>query len=206
MEVYAYPAGIYQANCYIVNAGLGEGFVVDPGGDCDGILKIIKDKKISVKFIILTHGHFDHIGAVKCLKERLHIPVYMNKKDAYMVNSKNSGVPFFKEGIEQFEIDGFLSDNDKLKVGEKEITIYETPGHTPGGISIFVGNAVFTGDTLFCGSVGRSDFAGGSYEAIMRSIKEKIMILPDYTIVYPGHGPSTTIGEQKESNPFLQFE
>lgn len=203
MDVYKFPAGVYQANCYIVNAGCGEGFVVDPGGDCNGISRIIADKKIAVKFIILTHGHFDHIGAVKCLKEKLNIPVYMNSKDAYLVNGKSSDMSFLQGGVEPFEADRFLSDGDTLKVGGKSIMIYETPGHTPGGICAVIEDIAFTGDTLFSGSIGRTDFPGGSYDAIISSIKEKLMLLPDDTLVYPGHGPSTTIGEQRENNPFL---
>lgn len=206
MDVYKFPAGVYQANCYIVDTGLGEGFVVDPGGNCGGILKIINDKKVNVKFIILTHGHFDHVGAVKCMKEKLNIPVYMSKKDAYLVDGENLKPSSMQYGIEPFEAERFLSDGDSLQAGGKSITVYETPGHTPGGISIVIENIVFTGDTLFSGSIGRTDFPNGSYDSIIRSIKEKLMILPDDTLVYPGHGPSTTIGEQRENNPFLQFD
>lgn len=204
MKVIQHPAGIYQANCYIAYNSAKDGFVLDPGGDCEGILKIINDNRINVKFIILTHGHFDHIGAVSCLRKSLNVPVYMNSNDAYLMNGKDSGMlSSLQNNVEPFEIDRFLSDGDVLQLGDETLKIYETPGHTPGGISIKTGNAIFTGDTLFSGSIGRCDLPGGSSEAIIKSIKEKIMPLPDATIVYPGHGPSTTIGEQREINPYV---
>jgi Zn-dependent hydrolases, including glyoxylases len=205
MKVIRFPAGVYQANCYIVyNEITNEGFIIDPGGDSGEILSLIKNNKISIKFIILTHGHFDHIGGVKELKQELGAHVYIHQGDSTLISDKSSPLKPFAADTDVFEADKYVKDEDTFYFGNESIIIYETPGHTPGGISIKSGDSVFTGDTLFNGSIGRTDFPGGSFAQLIRSIKEKLLVLPDDTTVYPGHGPETNIGSERVYNPFLQ--
>jgi len=167
-----------------------EGFIIDPGGDAEKLLHIIRQEGLDIRFIILTHGHFDHTGAVNPIKEALGIPLYMNKNDLYIL----------PKGIKP---DAYLEDGDTRVFGKEQLLIMETPGHTPGSISIKVGDCIFTGDTLFQESVGRTDLPGGSHNTLIKSITEKLTSLPDNTKVYPGHGPSSTIGWEKNHNPFL---
>lgn len=203
MKFIAKPAGVYQANCYIVyDEKTMKGFIIDPGGDEEDILNILRNNGITAEFIILTHGHFDHTGAVNKLKRGLNIPVYMNEKDLCFV-SGDSNIKRLPPYSENIAIDKLISDGDSLEYGNETLKIIETPGHTMGSISIFTCGCLFTGDTLFAGSVGRTDLVGGSQVALEKSIKSKLMVFPDETRVYPGHGPSTTIGCQKIENPYI---
>lgn len=204
MKVDRIPAGVYQANCYIVyNEDNKEGFIIDPGGDAEDILCSIRRKGVKARFIILTHGHFDHIGAVNEIKNELSIPVYINENDNDLITGKISIFKGMSPAAQKIHADRFVKDGDVISVGGQNIIILDTPGHTRGGISIVINDTVFTGDTLFSGSVGRSDFPGGSHDVLIESIKTKLLALPEETIVYPGHGPSTTIGREKKYNPFL---
>lgn len=204
MKIISLPIGAYQANCYIVyDDNTKEGFIIDPGDEGPRILDIIDKEKLNIKFIILTHGHFDHIGAVNKIKETLNIPVYMNEKDSNMIKSGNQKLGMFYPEFESFDADGFIKDGDTISCGDNTLKIIETPGHTPGGICIKINEYLFTGDTLFSGSIGRYDFEGGSFEDIINSIKNKLFTLPDNTIVCPGHGQGTKIGIEKEINPFF---
>lgn len=203
MEILCYPAGIYDANCYIVyDEASKEGFVIDPGGDAEGIFDAISSRGIKVKFILLTHGHFDHTGGVNELKSKLNVPAYISEKDKYLISGEHS-LDYILLHSDKVEIDGFIKDGDILHFGGEELEIIETPGHTPGGVTVKVKDALFTGDTLFAGSVGRSDLPGGSHEMLIQSIKDKLVDFPDDTVVYPGHGPSSTMGREKAYNPFL---
>lgn len=206
MKIIRIPAGIYAANCYIVfDESTSNGIVVDPGGDVDDILASITENDIEVKHIILTHGHGDHIGGVVGLKEALGASVMIHEldKDMLIDGTKNLSTVMAMGSIE-IEPDRLLKDGDVLNVGDLNIEIIHTPGHTLGGICIKIGDNLITGDTLFAGSIGRTDLLGGDYNTIIKSIKDKLMIYPDDTKVYPGHGLSSTIGKEKISNPFVR--
>lgn len=193
------PAGVYAANCYILmDETTKESAVIDPGGDEDDIINEIQRLGAKVNIILLTHGHADHTGAVDKLKEKYKVPVALNNKDKEMMLNYE-----FIYGSIDSEIEKNIKDGDKFTVGNLEINCVETPGHTPGGVSFIVGNSVFTGDTLFQGSIGRTDFKGGDFDAIIKSIKTKLLTLPENTVVYPGHGPQTTIKYEMVNNPFL---
>ncbi len=207
MKVIRIPAGVYAANCYLVySENTKEAIVIDPGGDDDDIIARIKELGLDVKYIILTHGHGDHIAGVKGIKEYTNAPVAIHRDDEYML--KDGAINFSSSmamGTVELNADILLEDGDILNFGDLEAEIIHTPGHTPGGISIKIGDSLFTGDTLFAGSIGRTDFPKGSYEAIMDSINNRLMKYPDETIVYPGHGPSSTIKNEKASNPYVKL-
>ncbi|NLW22740.1 MAG: MBL fold metallo-hydrolase [Tissierellia bacterium] len=206
MKVLRIPAGIYAANCYLIYSEESkEGIVIDPGGDVDDIVAQIEKLGLDIKYIILTHGHADHIAGVEELRDYTKAPVAVHKDDEYLLKDGDSNFSnHMAMGTVEFEADILLNDGDIIDFGGLTAEIIHTPGHTPGGISIKIGNNIFTGDTLFAGSIGRTDFPRSSYKDIIRSIKERIIIYPDDTIVYPGHGPSSTIGTEKESNPFIK--
>lgn len=201
MKIIRYPAGVYQANCYILyDDDTKEGLIVDPGGSEDEIIELVKKLEVSLKCIMLTHGHFDHNGAVNKLKLIFKVPVYINEHDLFLISGKE--LPYLPSS-EAIAVDGFLKEGDVYVLGHDKVKIIETPGHTPGGVVIDAGDFIITGDTLFNNSVGRTDLPGGSHEDLIMSIKEKLLTLSDTTVVYPGHGPATTIGEERNNNPFL---
>ncbi len=205
MEFKRLPLGIYQANCYILNdENTKETAVIDPGGDFPEIRSYIEAKGLKIKYIIITHGHGDHIGALSELKDYSNAPVCIHREDSEML--KNSSKNYSAEmGGPQVNIspDRLLEDGDVLELGDTKLNIIYTPGHSRGGICIYCDGNLFSGDTLFACSIGRTDLYGGSFDEIIASIKEKLLVLPDETAVYPGHGPSSTILTEKKRNPFL---
>lgn len=201
MELKRIPAGVYAANCYIImDEETKEALIMDPGGDEEDIIEAADNLGARIKYIVLTHGHIDHTGAVITLKKRYNVPVYIHAKDEELILKRTFmfGVLDSSKGA-----DGNLKDGDILTLGNMEVKCIETPGHTPGGVCFLVENNLFTGDTLFSGSIGRTDLTGGDFDTIISSIKEKLMVLDNSVVVYPGHGPSSTIGREKQSNPFL---
>ncbi len=206
MKVVRIPAGIYAANCYLVySEDSKEGIVIDPGGDADDIIAQIKKLGLDIKYILLTHGHGDHIAGINGLKDYINVPVAIHKDDEYLLKNGDENLSsMMAMGTVESSADILLDDGDEISFGDLTARIIHTPGHTPGGISIKIQNILFTGDTLFAGSVGRTDFPGGSSEKIIDSVKNKLLIYPDDTIVYPGHGPSSTIKREKTSNPFAK--
>lgn len=202
MNIITLIAGLYEENCYIVYHN-NIAFIIDPGGKADNIIKKIDENKLKPIFIILTHAHFDHTGAVNKLKEVYNIPVYMNKNDLYLIEGYNEKDIDFFPLSQNIIIDKYLKENDIINFSDKYIKIIETPGHTKGSISILVDKHLFTGDTLFEYSIGRCDFPGGSYNEIIDSIKNKLFTLSEDIIVYPGHGNLTTIGKEKTNNPYF---
>jgi len=194
------------SNCYIVwDDGVNEGVVIDPGDDADVLLKRVKELDISVRYILATHGHFDHVGAVMPLKREFKVEFLAHKGDFFFIEDGESSARRWGVDIEQPpKPDRFIEDGDKVKIGRFELEVLHTPGHSPGGVSFLYGRLVFCGDTLFQGSIGRTDFRKGSFEDLSRSIKNRLYILPDDTIVYTGHGPVTSIGEEKRYNAFVR--
>jgi len=206
LKVVTIPAGIYAANCYLVySENTKKAIVIDPGGDVDDIMAKIEELNLDIEYIILTHGHGDHIGGVLELKSFIDVPIAIHKEDEYMLKNGNQNLSSqMVMGTIELNADILLEDGDEISFGDLTAKIIHTPGHTPGGISIKIGNSIFTGDTLFAGSIGRTDFPGGSYKEIISSIKNRIIIYPDETIIYPGHGPATNVKIEKANNPFLR--
>ncbi|MGB4682168.1 MAG: MBL fold metallo-hydrolase [Firmicutes bacterium] len=202
MHVATLVVSMFATNCYLVSCPeTGEGIVIDPGAEGKRILHEIKKRGLKIVALVNTHGHIDHTGANGRLKEALRVPLYFPEKDldCYLNPGFGLGVLFGKP----VPPDVLLKEGDKISFGRVSLVVLETPGHTAGGISLYGSGAVFTGDALFAGSIGRTDLAGGSYELLMESITGKLMTLPPQTLVYPGHGPATTIEEEARSNPFL---
>lgn len=206
MIVERIPVGIYAVNCYIVGCEkTKEAIVIDPGGDADSILVMLNNYGLTCKYIILTHAHGDHIGGLKQLKEQTNASILVHKQDEELLldASKNLSAQMSMENVE-IKPNTLLEDNDIMNFGKYKFKIIHTPGHTPGGICILVDDILFTGDTLFAGSIGRSDLYGGSTNQLMASIKGKLVDLDDNIKVLPGHGPSSTIKIEKNTNPFLR--
>lgn len=206
MQVERLVVGPLAANCYLVRCSEdGEALVIDPGADPEAILKKVEKERLTLRYIINTHGHGDHIGANATLRERTGAAILIHAADAPMLTSAVKNLSsWLNGGVVSPPADRTLADGEELRCGNVAFKVLATPGHTPGGISILGPGVVFTGDTLFQGSIGRTDFPGGSLPVLLKSIREKLLILPDETTVYPGHGPATTIGREKLENPFLR--
>lgn len=206
-EIYVevIPVGGIETNCYLIGDDKGA-VLIDPGEDAVRIIKKIKERAAKVTQIVLTHGHADHIGALPEVKKFTAAPVLIHKEDAVMLTDAMANLSaIFDTPLTTEPADKFIDDGDEIIAGGVRLKVLLTPGHTPGGISLYEANAgvVFTGDALFAGSIGRTDFPGASHEQLIEAIEEKLLTLPDETIVYPGHGPQSTIGEEKEENPWL---
>ncbi len=198
MKVKRLQVGVYAANCYIVmDEDTKEAAIIDPGGDADEIIEAADEIGADVKFVLLTHGHMDHTGAASEVAEHYGAKLAINEKDARVSPAD------FLQGKFSREADISLKDGVILTLGNSEMKCIETPGHTSGGVSFHIDSMLFTGDTLFSGSIGRTDLGGGDLSTIISSIREKLMTLNDDTIVFPGHGPQTTVKRERLSNPFL---
>lgn len=200
-------AGIYQENCFLVaDEGTREGVVIDPGDDAPDILAAVQQHNLRITKIINTHGHVDHIGAAHEIKKALGVPFYIHKGDEQLVAwAKPLMAAFLFRAVTAPKIDGYLNEGDVVETGSHKARVLYTPGHTQGGVCFYFEpeKAVFVGDTLFQGSIGRTDLPGGNTEQLLNSIRTKLLVLPDDTICYCGHGEETTIGDEKRYNPFL---
>lgn len=204
LNIKTLVVGPIQNNCYIVSDQNNRTFVIDPGGDGQQI--VAECQGLDIQYIINTHGHLDHIGANDALKEAFPgAKLAIHQDDEKMLYDANLNLSsLMGENIKSPKADIVLKDGDALPFGERELKIIHTPGHTLGGILVQIDNFLFTGDTVFAGSIGRTDLPGGDMKTLLKSIKEKFLSLPDGLIVYPGHGEETTVKEEKESNPFFQ--
>jgi len=201
------PVGPLQCNCSVIgDEATREAMVIDPGDDIEAVLALIDKHNLQVKQIVITHAHIDHVGGAMKLRAATRAPILLNQNDyallkmldvqAAWIGLKNPG---------KVEIDHSLGQADTVRAGSLSADVMHTPGHTEGSICLYFAaeNKLIAGDTLFAGSIGRTDLPGGSMERIIQSLHEKVLALPDDTLVVPGHGPLTTIGEERESNPFL---
>ena len=206
LQVEPLIVGSLYSNCYIVwDDDVNEGVIIDPGDDADVILKRVQELGINIRYILATHGHFDHVGAVMPLKRELKAEFLAHKGDFFFLEEGESTARRWGVEIEQPPTpDSFIEHGDKVKVGRFELEVLHTPGHSPGGVSFLYDHMVFCGDTLFQGSIGRTDFRLGSIEEITRSIKTRLYNLPDETVVYTGHGPITNIGDEKKFNGYVR--
>lgn len=197
--------GPLMANCFICGCSkTKEAVVIDPGGDADTILLSLADSKLKVKYIINTHGHFDHVSANGKMKDATGADILIHPLDAPMLEKLSSNAAFFGVSVENSPpCDQTLEEGDTVSFGDITLKIIHTPGHTPGGISLYTNGIVFVGDTLFAGSIGRTDFPGGDFNTLISSIKTKLFNMEDDIRVFSGHGPETSIGVEKRHNPFV---
>ncbi len=207
MIVEKLVVGPYASNCYIVGSQSNkEGMIIDPGDEAKRILKKVEELKLDIKLIVLTHGHIDHTGALKEVGEATGAAVAVHTDDAQSLGRGVSLISVLMPGLSYPTPpppDRLLKDGDSIDIGDLHFLVLHTPGHSPGGICLLGEGIVFSGDTLFNYGIGRSDLPGGSHSQLMDSLQTKLMTLPDDTIVYPGHGPGTTIGAERRGNPFL---
>jgi len=209
MKVIVIPVTPYQQNCSLVICEeTNKAAIVDPGGDHQKILKVIESHGVVVEKIILTHGHLDHVGGTKLLNNSLKVPVLgPEKADAFWLNQLEAQCEFLGFPItKNFSPDTWLKEGDVVDVGTIKFEVIHVPGHTPGHIAFYdpTSAQIIVGDILFNGGIGRSDFPKSDGELLIAGIKAKLLTLPESTIVYPGHGPTTTTGHEKTSNPFLR--
>ena len=202
-----FPVGPLQCNCSVVgDETTHEAMVIDPGDDIEHVLQVVEQHGLAVKQIVITHGHIDHVGGAMKLKRRTGAPILVNQQDEQllrMLDNQAAWLGMAPPG--KVDIDQPLADADQVKIGSIAATVMHTPGHTEGSICLYfpAERKLLAGDTLFAGSIGRTDLPGGSFEKIMDSLHTRVLALPDETIVVPGHGPLTTIGDEREMNPFL---
>ena len=203
-RIHALVVGRLATNCYVLEKE-SSAIIVDPGDEPERLLRFIKDIKAKPSAIVATHAHFDHVLGVDHLRRVLRIPFLLHRDDLSILESMQNRARQFV-GIEVPQppkVDRFLEDGDSLGIGSETIKVLHTPGHSPGSISLSGDGYVLTGDALFNQSIGRTDLPGGDLRTLMHSIRERLFKLDDDTIVYPGHGPETTIGDEKLANPFV---
>jgi len=195
----------YETNCYLLWDEVSlEALLIDPAEKSDKIVNRIAQLKLKLKYIVNTHGHGDHIGGNGFFAQKFNVPIMIHKKDAKMLSNSTLNLSaFINAGVTSPKASKMLEDGDELLLGECKIRVITVPGHTAGGIALYTERLLFSGDTLFLDSVGRTDFPGGSMETLLTSIKSKLYVLPDDTAVLPGHSGYTTIGYEKENNMFV---
>ena len=208
MIIKTLTVGSFAANCYIVGSSeTRQGMIIDPGADADTIMRTVQQTELSISIVVITHAHMDHVGALREVQQKTSARFAVHEAEKGFVFSApmrmltSLGVSPVKSPPNP---DRLLNDGDVIDIGDLHFKVLYTPGHSSGGICLLGHGVVFSGDTLFKLGIGRTDFPGMSHERLIKSISEKLMVLPDETVVYPGHGPPTTIGDERRGNPFLQ--
>jgi|SRR5438270_3006182 len=201
------PVGPLQCNCSVIgDEGTREAMVIDPGDEIEDIMTLVRKHGLTVKQIVVTHAHIDHVGGATKLKKLTGAPILLNQNDYALLKMLDMQAAWVRMPTPgKVEIDQSIGSGDKVRAGSLEANVMHTPGHTEGSVCLYfpAEQKLIAGDTLFAGSIGRTDLPGGSFERIMSSLHDKVLALPDETVVVPGHGPQTTIGAERESNPFL---
>jgi hydroxyacylglutathione hydrolase len=201
------PLGPLQTNAYILSHSNGTCIIFDPGSEGSKLIKYIEEQDLTPIAILLTHAHFDHIGAVDDVRNKWDVPVYIHENEQEWLTDPllNGSSYFMGEEIRVGRAQHVITHEQKLEIGEFTLQVFETPGHSPGSVSYYCEEigAVFSGDALFAGSIGRTDLPGGNHAQLLRSIHDKLLQLTEETVVLSGHGPETTIGAEMDSNPFL---
>jgi hydroxyacylglutathione hydrolase len=201
------PVGPLLCNCSILgDETTREAMVIDPGDDIEDVVAILRQYKLQVKQIVITHAHIDHVGGAMKLRALTAAPILLNQNDyalLKMLDEQATWIGVAPPG--DVAIEASIADGESLEAGSLKANVMHTPGHTEGSVCLYfpAEKLLIAGDTLFASSIGRTDLPGGSFEKIMRSLRDRVMTLPDDTVVIPGHGPRTTIGEEREENPFL---
>ncbi|MDM8531067.1 MBL fold metallo-hydrolase [Anaerolineales bacterium HSG25] len=206
MLVKQLTVGAVQTNCYIAGCEkTKEGVIIDPGDNAPLILEMVKEMGLTIKYVLNTHAHFDHIMANAEVVEATGVPLAIHPLELPLLRQNGGAALFGLSGRPSPDPDMALAEGDTISMGQYKFEVLFTPGHTIGHVSFYEPNAhiIFDGDVLFAQGIGRTDLPGGSYDTLMRSIREKLLVLPDETIVYSGHGPVTTIGQERISNPWL---
>jgi len=206
MLLQAFVTGPLETNTYLVgDRAAGEALVIDPGGGPGEILAFLARERLRCRYVVNTHGHFDHVSGNRELKSATGATLLAHEEDAPMFGEAAAHARFFMLHADNSpQPDGFLRDGEEVRVGAVRLRVVHTPGHSPGGITLLAPGAAFCGDLVFHGSVGRTDLPGGSERVLLESIRRHIMTLPDDTVLYPGHGPETTVGLEKRQNPFFR--
>jgi glyoxylase-like metal-dependent hydrolase (beta-lactamase superfamily II) len=210
MEVDSLVLGLYETNCYVLrkDSAVSECLIIDTGLDPNGMLEYLTAKKLQPAAVVLTHGHSDHIGGVEGIKSKYtETKIYVHQADESMLTDAHKNLSLITGcTIDCPKADVLLKDGDIVDEAQIKLTVLHTPGHSPGGISLYFqdNQILFSGDTLFADSIGRTDFPGGDMQQLVRSIRERLFVLPGSTVVYPGHGPQTSIGHEKKYNPFVK--
>lgn len=205
MKILGFPVGPLQANAYLaICEETARCALVDPGAEADRLLAAVANEKARVDSILLTHAHIDHVGGVAAAKRETGAPVYLHPADASLYRAAPAQALAFGLQIEELpELDRELEDGQIIDIGREKLEVRHTPGHSPGHVCLIGDGFAVVGDCVFAGSIGRTDLPGGDYETLMESISEKLLILPDETVLYSGHGPATTVGRERQGNPFL---
>ena len=207
MRMKSFTVGPLGVNCYVLQDDFSDaGLVIDPGGNAEELLQYLKQEHISLQTIVNTHGHGDHIGVDDRLRQATGARLLIHAADAPMLADARANLSAYMGfTVQAAPADAFLQDGETLQVGHMSFTVLQTPGHSPGGICLFGEGVLFSGDSLFAESIGRCDFPGASETELVAALQKKILPLPDDVKVYPGHGPGTTIGWERQHNPYLQF-